>query len=68
MPIVVWIAATGSFVDCQAIEAAYCPMPSIAGYFPMIWQYSQTPDYDITPYGGFIANGYWEPTKSPGIC
>lgn len=48
-PIVVWIAAIGSF-DCAQAQAAYCPMPTIGGYFPMIWQYGQNPDHDITPY------------------
>jgi hypothetical protein len=66
--IVVWIAAYGSFADCTAVKSAYCPMPTVGGYFPMIWQYSGTPDYDITPYAGFISNGYWTPTKPPGIC
>lgn len=71
-PIVVWIAVPyeGTPRNCSGVESAYCPMPTVGGYFPMIWQYHQvTPDdYDITPYEGFKTNGYWTPTDPPGIC
>jgi len=69
VPIVVWIASYVSAIPAQTqLEADYCPMPTVGGYFPMIWQYYGNPDYDITPYVGFAVNGYWEPTLPPGIC
>lgn len=70
-PIVVWIAATQQSTDCATVESEYCPMPTVGGYFPMIWQYYQNPDYDVTPYAGGIDNSSnytWHPVKPPGIC
>ncbi|WP_298209442.1 hypothetical protein [Ferrimicrobium sp.] len=70
-PIVVWIAATQSSQDCTTVEGQYCPMPTVGGYFPMIWQYYQDPDYDVTPYAGGVnssSNYTWHPTTPPGIC
>ncbi len=70
-PVVIWVADYGSFSSCSAVESAYCPMPTIAGYFPMIWQYQGSPDYDITPYDGGLssAKSYtWHPVAPPGIC
>lgn len=78
-PIVVWIAdALTSLPDCTEVDANYCPMPSVGGYFPMIWQYYQGStgeelDYDVTPYAGGVdipENGspQWHPTTPPGIC
>lgn len=67
-PIVVWIASWQSSTTCSTVEGLYCPMPTIGGYFPMIWQYHGDPDYNVTPYEGFKTNGYWTPTKPPGIC
>lgn len=71
VPIVVWIASWYDTIPSRTtIQNDYCPMPSIAGYFPMIWQYygSQHYDYDISPYEGFKSNGHWEATLAPGIC
>jgi len=69
-PVVIWVADrySGSNTDCEGVENNYCPMPTLGGYFPMIWQYAQNPDYDVTPYYGFASNGYWTPTLPPGIC
>lgn len=70
-PIVVWIAVTQSSTDCSTVESEYCPMPSVGGYFPMIWQYHQNPDYDVTPYSGGVdssSNYTWHPVAPPGIC
>lgn len=68
-PVVIWTAdALSSLPDCAGVEAEYCQMPTLCGYFPMIWQYFQNPDYDITPYAGGPENLKWNPTKPPGIC
>lgn len=68
-PIVVWIADyPTSPIDCTIAENAYCPMPNIGGYAPIIWQYSQNPDYDVTPYGDQITTGAFTPQAYPGIC
>jgi len=66
-PIVVWLAIEYSGT-CSEIENAYCPMPTIGGYFPMIWQYAEGPDYDLTPYNYGPVDLRWKHTSPPGIC
>ncbi len=70
-PIVVWTADPQSSTDCTTVEGLYCPMPTLGGYFPMIWQYHGDPDYDVTPYSGGVdksSNYTWHPVSPPGIC
>lgn len=70
-PVVIWVADSASSYSCSTAESEYCPMPTVAGYFPMIWQYEQNPDHDITPYDGGLtasSNYTFHPVPPPGIC
>lgn len=67
-PTIVWIASWQPSTACSTDASLYCPMPTISGYSPTIWPYQGDPDHNVTPYEGFKTNGYWTPTKSPGIC
>lgn len=62
--IVIWLAAIQGGT-CSEIENTFCSLPSIGGYYPAIWQYSQNPDYDLSIYDSGINLGVWPVVTSP---
>jgi hypothetical protein len=67
-PVVVWLAGYIDTEDCSTAIDQYCPMPDVAGYFPMIWQYHGSPDLDVTPYSGGPVDAHFQPIRAPGVC
>lgn len=70
-PIVVWLAnVPDTPPDCSGAESEFCSWNkySIGGYAPVIWQYSQYPDLDVTPYGDQISTGMFYTQAYPGFC